>query len=311
MKKILLASAALALAFSASAARTVTKIVENERGMFSTTTLTYDTSDRLSTITDDNSTFTFDYSRLAEKKLLLTRVDRPDNEVTLYEMDLNDEGYVIKTVEYDDGELDDTYLTFGYTDGRLTSYRQVSPDEVEEDVITWFNDNISTIRNTNGDPDDAETTTVEYQYWNHYTENTFGVCLYELLYGIDLDDMEWVGFAGFLGKAPARFTCTYTVTNDKTGQPVDAVLINDVLDLDGYLGRISLYRKTDLTAEEYPLEREFVFTWEGEAGVAAIQGAAAAESSYYTIDGNKASSITKGLLLERRPDGTTVKRINR
>ncbi|MCM1077342.1 MAG: DUF4595 domain-containing protein [Bacteroides sp.] len=259
----------------------------------------YDTEGKLVKVTSSESVYTFDYSQLASRKFVMTRVDTYDGqrETTVTEMTLNDDGLVVKAIEIEDGKVDDTYFTFDYIDGYLTNYKQISPEEVEETKVTYVDGRITKVENIDGGSvTENDTSTFEYDG----IMNPGGLVLYDTLFDIDLDDMEYVAMTGMLGKIYAELPVKITQT-DSYGSEVETV--KWTVDDQGYATRMVI-------TEDWGSET-VDFRWSDSSAISIVSADNSGESIYYTIDGNRATSDTKGILIERRADGTTVKRVNR
>lgn len=297
MKRIFLTISALSLMLGASAAsKRLTTITEKSYGESYVTAFTYDDSGRLTKIDDSWSAYTFDYSQVAAKKLTLTRVDQ--EETIVYEMTLNDEGLVEKVLEYDDGALDEDYYTFEYTDGRLTNYKQVRPDEVEESRISYdSNGAVTKIENIDGSPTESETITFEYDG----IANQGNLSLWDNLFSVDLDDMEYAAMAGFMGKAPAQLPVKSTCT-DSYGSESD--FYEWAVDADGYASSLTV--KDEYNTEVYE------FAWKSNvSGVHSVAADASGASRFFSADGIELDSSAKGIVIERKADGSTVKHIRK
>lgn len=299
MKRILLSIAALSLMVGASAAsKRLTTVIEKGYGSDYSTSFNYDDSGRLVKIVDGDYIYTFDYSAVASKKLVLKYESKEDGVVT-YDMALNDEGYVAKIVVYDNGVLEDDYYTFAYTAGRLSSYKQISPEEVEESKISYdANGVVLKVENIDGNSaSENDITTFEYDG----IVNTGNLIMWDGMFAVDLDDMEFAAMAGYMGKAPAQLPVK-SIYRDSYGSETET--FTWTMDADGY--------PTGLTMKEesYTNTDIYEFVWENaNSGVASTGVDVNGVSRYYTVDGHEVDSSAKGLVIERKADGSTVKRI--
>lgn len=300
MRKILSLYLMCSVAITASATSQVLSSITSESyGSKYVTTFEYDSDNRLAKVISDESVYTFDYSKLATKKFIMTRTDTYGGrvETIVTEMTLNDEGLVVKAIEIEDGEVDDDYFTFDYTDGYLTSYRQVSPDEVEESKITYTDGVITKVENIDGESvTENETCSFEYDG----ILNAGGLLLFDSLFDVDLDDFDYVGMTGMLGKAPAELPLKTTRT-DLYGTESD--IFAWTLDESGYPSKLKI--SYEWGSESYE------FLWSQPSGIAIIEGDGNGESTFYTIDGLPATPTAKGILIMHRPDGSTIKVIRR
>lgn len=295
MKKLLLAIAACALTSGASAA--TKQLISYGESNYPLTKVSYDESGRLTSIEDDTDTYTFDYGKVAQKTLLLTRKEKNYNEVTVYTFTLNDEGNVVKATETENGKVDETYYTFEYADGYMVNYKQIRPDEVEESKITYSEGKITKIENIDG-ASASENDTETFEYGNvAYLGN---LPVFDGVFGIDLDDLEFAFMAGYMGKAPSELPVK-SVDTSMYGS--DTTTYDWTVDADGYVTKLE-EKEADSSWSEI-----IVFNWAEVSGVDSIEISGEGASRYYTIDGCPANADTKGLVIERKADGTTVKHI--
>ncbi|MCM1152117.1 MAG: DUF4595 domain-containing protein [Muribaculum sp.] len=302
MSKLLLTAIFAAAAVTASAApRQLLSITQEDYGSTYLTSFEYDNAGRLVKIVDGNTTLTFDYSQLDAKKLVLTRVDSnewstPDTSV--YEMTLNDANLVAKWVETYNGVKDDDYCTFEYTDGYLTNFRQVSSDEVEETKISYVNGRIEKVENIDGSVSECSAITFEYGD----IQNPGSLVLYDIIFDIDFDDIEYVAMTGMLGKIYTALPIKATET-DVYGSKTN--LFKWTVDDEGYA------TKVEITEENYSQPYSYSFAWSASSAVSAINADLKGTSRFFSIDGKSVASDAKGIVIERRADGSVIKRINR
>lgn len=277
-----------------SAPRQLLSVTEEGSGYKSTTSFEYDAQSRISKITDGESVYTFDYSKVNEGKFIMTRTDNDDVIVT--DMDLNSDGLVVKAVEIEDGVADDDYFTFEYTNGYLTNYKQVRPDEVEESIITYTDGVITKIVNTDGNPNENEVVTFEYSD----ALNVGELYYYDELFGLDVDDFEYVAMAGLMGKAPAKLPVKTTQTGNYGSESETFTWTYDLYNYPvKYIDNDNGY--------EYVVSLE----WSDASGVENIVVNENGESAYFTLDGIAADENVKGFVIERRKDGSVVKVIRK
>ncbi|MCM1377472.1 MAG: DUF4595 domain-containing protein [Clostridium sp.] len=301
MKKHYILLAVALLAALPSGARSLESIVETYPYGSSTTSIKYDTSGRLIEIIDDHSTFTFDYSKTAEKILVLTRVDQEPGEpidTTIYNMTLNDDGNVVKTTSIENGVPDDDYLVFGYTGQFLTSFEQHQGTDIEETRLTWYGGNITGLTYTdNYHPGEAEISTIKYTD----IENVGNLCLLERFFDIDIDDMEYVALAGFLGEVPANLPSKISTTEFEA--TVDTTTLEWATLPDGYPSSAKITDKYETDT--------LTFNWSAESSVATVGDIPQGSSRYFTPAGFATNAHAKGLIIEVLSNGKVVKRYNK
>ncbi len=311
MKKFLLSVMMLGGILSISAMPiALSSIISENDGVEEVTTFIYENSDKdlcdewtmgeLLKVNDGYSEFTFDYSQLSSNLLTMIREDK-DGEITKYELILNDEGYVVKALEYNNGILDEDYCTFEYTDGCLTLYRQISQDGIEESSIT-YDESGQVIKVENTDSSDESATEISYFEYEHpLGTDAFG-SFWDWFYNVDIDDLEWVAFAGYLGKNANTLPSKIT-RNRQSGEEVKLVDWNT--NVYGY--------PTWITVTENNNADKFIIEWYNNAAcdLKPITGDKKSSSRFYNINGVEVSGDTKGIVIERKGDGSTVKRLNR
>lgn len=300
MRKLVLSFLAGAAVLTAGAtSRQLLSVTEEAWGDKYVTSYEYDAEGRLVKVTDGYSVYTFDYSQLASKKFMMTRVDAyewGDPETTVTEMTLNDNNLVVKAVEIYNGEIDDDYSTYEYTDGYLTNYKYIRPDEVEETKISYTDGRITKVENIEESESECETITFEYDG----IKNPGEIVMFDNIFDIDLDDMEYAAMTGMLGKIynelPVKAVSTdlYGSSEENFAWTVDA---------EGYASSLEITNEWD--------NYKYSFEWSGTTGVGSVSVDNAAESQFFSVDGKRVASDAKGIVIERRADGTSVKRINR
>lgn len=302
MRKSLLSVLLGAVALTASAASyQLLSVTEESWGQVYGKTFEYDDAGRLVKIVDGESVYTFDYSQVASKKFIMTRVDtyewEPQPETTITEMTLNDDNLVIKAVEIEDGEVDDDYFTFDYTDGYLTNYKQVSPDEVEETKITYTDGKITKVENIDGESV-SENETITFVYDG--IMNPGALVMFDNIFDIDLDEIEYVAMTGMLGKIYSELPVK-AISTDSYGSSEET--FKWTVDAEGYADTLEVTSEWD--------NYKYTFKWGDTSSVNAINVEKSADSKFFSIDGKRVSSDAKGIVINRRADGSAVKRINR
>lgn len=300
MKKFLLCAFAAAISIGASAETmrlaSITDVA-SWGGTDDVTKLEYDSEGRLVKASDDDSVYTIDYSDLAEKKIGLTHVDVTDNDVTVFEMILNDDGLVESANEYFQGVLTASY-TFGYEDGYLVNYKDIRGKQIEETILTY--DNGMIMRQDYIDGESAKDNSSKLFEYDGIV-NTGNLMLLDELFGVDLDEMEYVAMAGFMGKAPVQLPVKYTEIEDNESE-----FGTYTWTLDAYGYPVKLENKVGYETDT------IVFAWEADnAAVGSVLMDKDMESVFYSIDGHKVTSESKGIVIERCADGTIRKYINK
>ncbi len=300
MRKFLLSFAALSLALGASAAsKRLASVTEMSYGDEEKAVYSYDETGRLVSVESKYDLLTIDYSQVAAKKLVITEQDKYDKSVYTYEMTLNDEGLVVRGVECENGVPDDDYVLFEYTDGRLTNFKQVDPDEVEETRITYDADGlVAKVENIDGNSV-SENETITFEYGD--IPNTGSLQLWDELFSVDLDTFALAATAGFMGKAPAQLPVK-AIETDVYG--TDTEVFEWEVSEDGYVTKLTI-------PNEWGGSEVYAFAWEiDDSGVAGIVTDKDGITRYYDLNGVEVSSDTKGIVIERKADGTVTKRIN-
>lgn len=299
MKKFLLCAFAAAISIGASAETmrlaSITDIT-SWGGTDDVMKLEYDSEGRLIKASDDDSVYTIDYSDLAEKKIGLTHIDVTDNDVTVFELALNDDGLVESAKEYFQGIIVASYA-FGYEEGYLVNYKDIRGKQVEETKLTY--DNGVIIRQDYIDGESAKDNSSKIFEYNGVM-NTGNLMLFDELFGVDMDEMEYVAMAGFMGKAPVQLPVKYTEIEDNESE---SGTYTWTLDADGY--PVKLENKVGYETDT------MVFAWEADnAAVGSVLMDKNMDSVFYSIDGHKVTLQSKGIVIERCADGTVRKYIN-
>lgn len=301
MGKYLLTFFLGAAALTASAApRQLLSVTEEAWGEKSVTTYEYDAEGRLAKVVDGESVYTFDYSQLASKKVIMTRVDTyewsSEQEVTVTEMDLNDDNLVIKAIEIQNGEADEDYYVFEYTDGYLTSYKYIMTDEVEETRITYTDGKITLVEEIDESESECETTTYEYAG----IMNPGELAMFDNVFNIDLDDIEYVAMNGMLGKIYTELPVK-SVSKDEYGS--SEATFKWSVDEEGYAIKLESSSEWD--------NYTYSFEWSDNSSVNTINADNAGSSQFFSIDGKSVAADARGIVIERRADGSAVKHYNR
>ncbi|MBD5357639.1 MAG: DUF4595 domain-containing protein [Bacteroides sp.] len=301
MKKIILSVAVMALSVSAFAnvPKRLSSITEVERNSRYATTFGYNDEGKLNKITDDYSTVAIDYSDIANGKLKLTYTANY-NEVSTFDITVNELGLATSAIETDD-EGDITKWEFYYSDGKLSKITNTSDGDTEYVDLSWQDGLITSYVETESYDPDIETVTFEYSG----ITNTGKLMLLDEIYGIDLDELQYIALAGYMGEVPRELPIKATMKYESPGErdEIETSTINWETDAEGY--------PVKLTASDEPSwSTEFVWE-EDNADVSSIAADIDGASKFYSIDGRIVDSDASGIVIEKKADGSTVKHIIR
>lgn len=176
------------------------KITTNEKG-------------QVTKIENDGEVVTFTYgtiSRAETYDMTMRIVDTensgdPADDLTFY-MRLNKDGFVTYALEVDGDGNEDTW-EFGYNADKQLNYMKRSEGNNEVTNITYVNGDITKV-DMKSDPDeygyiDEGHWTISYTSENVKSPvaNKGGIMLFDLTFGIDMDEFDVAYFAGLLGKS--------------------------------------------------------------------------------------------------------------
>ena len=296
MKKILLSAAVATLAassaFSASPKR-LASITETENSSSYVTTFTYDSEGRLSSIIDSSSTIEIDYSNLAKGKITITNSSKYSSEKSTYEVTVNDLGFATSATETD-SDGDTNSWEFSYSDGKLMKITAIDGPDKEYTDITWEDDLITTYVETESYDSDISSATFAYSG----VANTGKLALFDEIYGFDIDDLEYLAQEGYFGVIPRELPTGITFKDEDGTQ---SSTVNWELDADGYPVKISSPQERNESTS---------FAWEADnTGVESVAADINGASKFFTIDGRQVQNPSGGLFIERRADGSSIKRI--
>lgn len=305
MKKNLLFILAACAAITASAApKRLASVLEVEDGnvpsnpideMMMRERFLYNQEGQLYRVVEGNKTATITYDAADRSKMTLDVEDTGYGISEKYDITLDDAGNAVKavcTANYGT----ETY-TFSYTDGRLSGVRiddtEHGVTDTETIAITYTDGNITRINYTySDDPTDNET--AEYTYSG--VANTGNLRLLNSLYGIDMDNLEYVAQAGHMGLAPAGLP-TGIKFIDSDG--VQSGNVTWTLDSDGYPTRLNAAGNN----RDY-----IVFTWESDpAGIAEVAPEKSGADAFYTLQGVRVERPSQGIFIVRHADGSCEK----
>lgn len=293
MKKVFFTIALLAATASVFAAtpKRLASITEVEYNQNYLTSFSYDESGRLNKIVDDTSVITIDYSNLANGKITLKNVD--GYEISTFDITVNQAGQATSVTE-NDYEGDVINWEFTYSDNKLVKIITQNGTDIEYANITWNDGLIASYVET--ESYDTDVTTATFSYTG--ITNRGNMPLYDEVYGIDLDELEYIAMAGFMGDTPRELPTGVTY-QDEDGRM--NIIANWETDAEGY--------PTKLSSPQEPNEHT-LFVWEADnSDVKTITIDNNSGSSYYTIDGVRIDNPTSGIVIEKKADGSTVKHI--
>lgn len=308
MRKLLLCSiAALAASVPASAGDfRLEKLTETEVrwGGSEVTSFEYDGEGRLSKIVDSYETVSFDYTRLPEGIVKVTESDGHYSEV--YTATVNERGFVEKFTE-DEAGGGDTWTMEYDTDGHLLkiTIQDINDAGPEVYALTYASGSVTGWKYTdNREPgeyaeENAVVTSSEF-------ENTVNFVSYDNLYGIDVDKLEYMEMAGFLGNAPVRFPAVVEIT-EQDGEKGRGVF---TWTMDGNNCPVKLRVEGTSGNDSEITEYEFVWSATGAVGDILAEGKTGIEA-IYGADGLRRASLQRGLNIISHADGTIRKVIIR
>ena len=298
MRKILLSAALIALAASSTFAATpkrLASITETERSSSYVTTLGYDAEGRLTTIDDSYSTVTINYSAIASGKITMDYVPKYGNDRSTYTVTINEIGLATSAVETDNYG-DTNSWEFGYSDGKLISITVIDGRDKEYTDITWEDDLITTYLESESYDSDRSTATFTYSG----VANTGNLALFDDIYGFDLDELEYLAMEGYFGAIPRELPTGATYKDEDGTQTAS---VSWELDAEGYPIKLSSSIERGESTS---------FAWEADnTGVESVAIDANGPSKFFTIDGRQVENPSVGLFIERKADGSSVKRIIR
>ncbi|MDE7443882.1 MAG: DUF4595 domain-containing protein [Muribaculaceae bacterium] len=129
--------------------------------------------------------------------------EQPSDKLTIF-MQLNAQGYVSHALEvYSDDDTDTDTWDFGYNaDGQL-NYMKRSEGDNEITTITYTNGNITKVSIVDDEDKIPDVSEIAYTSTDVTTplENKGGIMFWYYTFGVDMDEMEVIYYAGLLGKA--------------------------------------------------------------------------------------------------------------
>lgn len=212
--------------------------------------------------TAEGKVITFEYgiesrAENADNNVVMTVED--DGDQTFYSMTIGSNGFVskayVKYKEAGEHEYEEGVWTLSYDNsGHLTKAYHDYTDEYGEDdytvTIQWNDNNIvKTYKDSGWDA-------YIYQYTNSkYTkaiENKGAIFMFEDIYPIEIYDLEWVYYAGMLGKGPKDLAVSATEKDEDESYTVNFIW---TLDDNGYPTVF------DVEDDDHPGSSTVIFKW--------------------------------------------------
>lgn len=254
------ALAAASFTFSACSDDDDQTITPNPEQVFTSGTLknfdglavTKNANGLITQISDDNDVYTFNYSSVTidsvKYDLTIEYKDTendgdPSDNMTMY-CKLNKDNFISEVYQID-GEGDIDTWTFGYnTDGQL-NYMKRSEGGNEVTTLTYKDGDIIEVtetkeaietREAREDKEDIKTSTITYtsETVTSKIANKGNIMLFDICFGVDIDEMEVAYYAGLLGKSTKNlpvarlrnnsdgdYTETFSWTLNKAGLPTE------------------------------------------------------------------------------------------
>lgn len=296
MKKLLLSAAVIALtgpmAFAATPKR-LASITETEYSTSEVTSLSYDANGKLIKVSDNYSTIDIDYSGLAAGKIIITDTERYDKSV--YEATINELGLVTSAVEKVNSVTSTTW-EFAYTNGKLSKITIIDGKDKEYIDISWENSLLTSYVET--ESWDNEITTASFTYSG--VANIGNLAMLDEIYGLDLDDLEYLAMDGYFGEIPNELP---TAVSYKDEDGTQSGNVSWELDADGYPVKLTSSQSKGMSIS---------FAWEAATtGIGTIATESDGSSKFYSIDGRELTNPSEGIVIERKADGSTIKRVIR
>lgn len=219
-----------------------------------TYTLKYNSAGLLEEITNDYKKITFQYPSKAkltnDNRIVMKVVDLDDEDSCTFNFELGDNGFIRKALQTYSDSSTDTW-EFGYNnDGQLNLMKRSEGDN-EVTNITYANSNITGIKMQSDDTSEGiYTKSITYTSDKHSNgiENKGCLMLFDITFGIDMDEMKYAYYAGLLGRATKQLPLKIT-NNDKYEFEFDWTLNEK-----GYPTQL-------ICKSEFPYELEFDFSW--------------------------------------------------
>lgn len=175
-----------------------------------------DANGLVSKIVSDNRCVTFDYSNAGARSgnyAVRMRIDGCG--------DIGDEGYMVLNLRVNNEGLVTYCFEEEYYDGKCTtqewwfkySYKHLvwlkrSEGNNEVTTISYNRNDITNVKMTSDNPENTYESYISYG--NSSIANKYGIMLFDLCFDIDMDEMKYAGYAGFLGKATSHLPMKIT-----------------------------------------------------------------------------------------------------
>lgn len=212
--------------------------------------------------TSDGIDITFEYpvaSRAGKSTSSVVMTVDEDGDMTYYDMFIGSNGFVSKAYvkhkeagehEYEKGTWNLTYDNQGHLIKAFHDYADEQGDDDYTVTIQWSNNNIiKTYKDRGWD-------SYTYKYTNSTypkaIDNKGALFMFEDIYPIEIDYLEWVYYAGMLGKGPQNLAVSHTeIDEDET------YTTNYVWTLDGN-GYPTMF---DVENDDHPGSSTVKFNW--------------------------------------------------
>lgn len=163
-------------------------------------TTKYNTDGLLTEVSSSYSNITFEYTSQSNVKMSVNDLEYPKDSYTV-KFEIGSNGFATKALQTYSDNTTDTW-EFGYnSDGQLNNMKR-SEGGNEITVITYENGNITGIKMQSNDVTEGILTTkIDYasQTYPKGIENKGCIMLFDITFGIDMDEMGVAYYAGLLG----------------------------------------------------------------------------------------------------------------
>lgn len=254
------------------------------------TTLSYNEQGLLLKIDYYNLVVSLDYSTISEGYIILSKYLPTIDVLTEYNVYLDDNG-MAAYAERVSGQYEPYSFTFTYTNDFLSHFEEETSANMYFSDLNYENGNLTSVERYAEDNPGERT---EYCFGYSDYPNTGSLALIESLFGLELDSVEILAQAGFLGKPSSELPTSVNMDGE------DVVTLWDYND-DGYPCRFYSPDIPNISVN---------FDWEEiPAGINVItDDNITAPKEIYRLDGTKVDSISgNGLFIVKNPDGTSSK----
>lgn len=187
----------------------ITPITQQPKSV-SDMTMSYQDGRLTEIVTTDGERIIFDYGEQTKSSFQLKTIslydENNDLEYYFYDIVIGSNGFIksCKETTYDriDGEQIETWAFEYNTDGQLV-YMKRSEGGNEVTIIKYENGNITEVSMTSEDDDSSLNAMIFYTNAEVPTpiENKNSIMLFDITFGIDMDEMEYAYWTGYLGNA--------------------------------------------------------------------------------------------------------------